>query len=133
MAYQPRLLKDSASTRKHNEVRNTAHLKAGGELGIGFGVHLKDDGLTRHVSGCAGNLRSRGPAWTTPTGPEIYQNGHSGVLDNIVKGGGVDGKRLSERRKLGLASSTSTARTEMFRRDSVLLLAVSTCANDRHD
>lgn len=107
MVDQTRLLENGPSTLKHNEVGNALHLKAGGELRVGFGVHLKDDGLTGHISGCARNLGSRRSAWTAPTSPEVNQDRHGCVLHNIVKGSRVDSKRLSEWRKLGLASSTS--------------------------
>jgi hypothetical protein len=111
MIDQAWLLENWTSIFKHNEVGNTLHLKAGRELRVGFGVDLQDDGLTGHISCGPGNLRSRRSAWATPTGPEVHQNGHCGVLDNVVEGCGIDGERFRQRRKLGLARSTSSGCT----------------------
>jgi len=105
---QARLLENWTSSLKHNEVGNTLHLKAGRELRVGFGVDLQDDGLASHIGCGTRNLWSRGPAWAAPTGPEVHQNGHGGVLDNVVKGSRIDGKRFRKRRKLGLTGSTSS-------------------------
>jgi hypothetical protein len=111
MIDQTRLLENGLTTFEHKKVGNTLHPIAGGELRIGFGVDLQDEGLTRHISGGARNFWSRGSAGTTPAGPEVNEDGYGGVLDDIVKGGGVNGKRLGERGKLGFASSTFAAGT----------------------
>jgi hypothetical protein len=101
-------------------------------LRVGFSVDLQHDRLASHIRGSARNFWSRGSARATPTGPEVNEDGDGGVLDNIVKGSGVDSERLGERRKLGLASSTFAACSQVFCGDAIFLLAVGTGANDRH-
>jgi hypothetical protein len=108
---QARLLKNWSSAFEHNKIGNALDLITGRQLRVGFRVDLQDDGFASHVSGSPRNLWSRGPAWPTPTGPEVDQDGYRGVLDNVVEGSGVDGKRFRERRKLGLARSTSSGCT----------------------
>lgn len=132
MAYQPRLLKDGASTREDDEVGDAAHLIAGRKFWVSFCVYFQDDGLTCHVCGCAGDLRSCGPAWATPASPEVHQNRYGGVLDDVVKQGGVDGKGLSDGREFGLARSAAASGAKMPGRDAVFLLAVTAGANDGH-
>src|SRR6187402_124230 len=97
-----------------------------------LGIYFKDDGFTRHVRSCARDLWCRSTAWTTPTCPEVHKDWDRGVLNDVVKHRGVGGKRLSKGRKLRLARSTSTTHAKMFRRDAVLLLAVTAGANDGH-
>ena len=108
------LLEDGSSAGEDDEVGNAADLEAGGELGIGFGVDLQDDGFAGHIGGGASDLWSRSPARAAPTRPEVDQNRHGRILDDVVKEGGVGGERLGERRKLGLAGSAAAGGAEMF-------------------
>jgi hypothetical protein len=126
------LLEDGCAVREDDEVGDTAHLKAGRELGICLGVDLEDDGFAGHIGGGAGDLRGCGSAGTAPGCPEVDEDGDLRVPGDVVEEGGVGGQGLGERWKRGLAGAAAAGVGEVLGGDTVFLLAVSAGADDGH-
>jgi hypothetical protein len=126
------LLKDGAAAGEDDEIGDAADLKAGGELGVGFGIDFKDQGFTCHVGGSTGDFRGGGAAGAAPVGPEVDKDGDGRVLDDLVEEGGVSGQRFGERRERGLAGAAFAGVAEVPGGDAVLFLTVGAGADHGH-
>jgi hypothetical protein len=99
VAYQAGLLHYGAAAGKDYEIGDAAHVVTSGELRIFFSVDLDYNGFAGHVGGSARDLGSGHAARTTPIGPEIHQDGHSGVLNDLFELRIIHGERLRDGRK----------------------------------
>ena len=126
------LLEDSLATGEHHKVWDAAYSEAGGELRMSFCIYLEDESFARHSLRCLRDFRRCGAAGSTPGCPEVYEDGHGRVLDDLVEEGGVDGKGLGKWWQRNLAGSATTGPAEIAGCDTILLLAVIAGADGRH-
>ena len=97
------LLGDELSAVEDGEVRDSADVVTGGELAVLLGVDLEDEGTSLGVGGGLLHFRGRHAAGSAPLGPEVDEDGDTGVLDDLVEESDVCGDGLVNGREIILA------------------------------
>jgi hypothetical protein len=126
------LLLDEAAVREDGEVGDAAHVVAGGELRVGFGVDLEDEAAAGDFACGVLDVRGGHAAGTTPGGPEVDEHGDAGVGDDVVEERGVGGDGLGDGRERLLAGAAAAGVGEVSCGDAVFGAAAGAGADDRH-
>ena len=126
---QAGLLAHDGAIFQHDEVRNTADLKAACELSVAIGIDLQDQRSPGELVGHALYLGSREATRAAPCRPKVHQDRHSRVLYDLgelvrpdIDGGRHRPEPRFARATLGLLCGTG-------RGDAVLLTALGTHHN----
>jgi hypothetical protein len=80
-----RLLEDSLTTMKDDEIRDGLNAESRCQMRVSFGVDLKDQSPASHLAGQLLNFGCRHSAWPAPRGPKVNQNRHFGSRNDFVK------------------------------------------------
>jgi hypothetical protein len=116
---EARLLKRHTSATQHHKVGDRLYAEARRRLRAVLRVHFQNQCPARHFASEGMNLRRGHSAGSAPRRPEIGQNRHARLGDDLREGVIVDIQRFVHRRQRRFAGAASASIGKMCRRDAV--------------
>jgi hypothetical protein len=133
VAHKTSLLKHSAASCQNNEIRDATHIETRRQLGMRLSIDLQNDRLASHLGCRTRNLRRSGAARPTPVCPEIHQDRHGSILNDLVEKGRIRLQWFRYRWQLGLAGPATASARQMLSANTILLTAMGTRTDYRQN